>query len=127
MFNIVKGVFIFGEDMSEAKLLEKINKNSGAIEMIVKTVVVCCAIIGTIAIFLKDVQGLPPRVDRLESRVASLEMNYATYVARIDTSLNKLNNDFDMIKLQIIKQGMSHDEKVTRVIHEYPPPTKRKN
>jgi hypothetical protein len=106
--------------MSEKMLLEKINKNSGAIEAIIKTAVVCCAVIGAIAVFLNDVKGLPPRVDRLESRVASLEMNYATYVARIDTALNKLNNDLDMIKLQIIRQGMAHDEKVTRVIHEYP-------
>lgn len=106
--------------MSEAKLLEKINKNSSIIEMIIKTAVVCAVVIGTIAIFFNDMKGLPPRIDSLESRVAALELNNATYMARIDTSLNKLNNDFDMIKLQIIKQGMGINENVTRVIHEYP-------
>lgn len=101
-------------------LLEKINKNSGAIEAIIKTAVVCCAVIGAIAVFLNDVKGLPPRVDRLESRVAALEINSATYMARIDTLLNDLKSNFDLVKLQIIKQGMDHEGKVTRVIHEYP-------
>ena len=121
---MVKGVFLFGEDMSEAKLLEKINKNSGMIEIIVKTAVAVAVAIISVTLFLgsvKDViEEIPPRVDRLERRVEALELNNATYMARIDTSLSKLNNDFDMIKLQIIKQGMAHDEKVTRVIHEYP-------
>lgn len=110
--------------MSEAKLLEKINKNSGMIEIIVKTAVAVTVAIISVTLFLgsvKDViEEIPPRVDRLERRVEALELSNATYMARIDTSLNKLNNDFDMIKLQIIKQGMSHNESVTRVIREYP-------
>lgn len=60
-------------------------------------------------------KGLPSRVDGLESRVAALEINSATYMARIDTSLNDLKSNFDLVKLQIIKQGME-----TRVIYEYP-------
>ena len=47
-------------------------------------------------------------------------INSATYMARIDTSLNDLKSNFDLVKLQIIKQGMIHNESVTRVIHEYP-------
>lgn len=101
--------------MSEAKLLEKINKNSTVIEMIVKTAVVCVVIVGSIAVFFDDMKGLPSRVDGLESRVAALEINSATYMARIDTSLNDLKSNFDLVKLQIIKQGME-----TRVIYEYP-------
>lgn len=62
-----------------------------------------------------DMKGLPSRVDGLESRVAALEINSATYMARIDTSLNDLKSNFDLVKLQIIKQGME-----TRVIYEYP-------
>ena len=106
--------------MSEAKLLEKINKNSTVIEMIVKTAVVCVVIIGSIAVFFDDMKRLPSRVDSLESRVAALEINSATYMARIDTSLNDLKSNFDLVKLQIVKQGMAHEEKVNRVIHEYP-------
>lgn len=110
--------------MNEAKLLEKINKNSGMIEIIVKTAVAVAIAIISVTLFLGSVRDvieeIPPRVDRLERRVEALELSNATYMARIDTSLNKLNNDFDMIKLQIIKQGMAHNESVTRVIHEYP-------
>lgn len=96
-------------------MLEKINKNSTVIEMIVKTAVVCVVIVGSIAVFFDDMKGLPSRVDGLESRVAALEINSATYMARIDTSLNDLKSNFDLVKLQIIKQGME-----TRVIYEYP-------
>lgn len=96
-------------------MLEKINKNSTIIEMIVKTTVVCVVIVGSIAVFFDDMKGLPSRVDGLESRVAALEINSATYMARIDTSLNDLKSNFDLVKLQIIKQGME-----TRVIYEYP-------
>lgn len=85
------------------------------IEMIVKTAVVCVVIVGSIAVFFDDMKGLPSRVDGLESRVAALEINSATYMARIDTSLNDLKSNFDLVKLQIIKQGME-----TRVIYEYP-------
>lgn len=106
--------------MSEAKLLERINKNSGMIELIVKTAVVCVVIVGSIAVFFDDMKGLPSRVDSLESRVAALEINSATYMARIDTLLNDLKSNFDLVKLQIIKQGMEHEGKVTRVIYEYP-------
>lgn len=106
--------------MNEAKLLEKINKNGTVIEMIVKTSIVCVVIVGSIAVFFDDMKGLPSRVDSLESRVAALEINLATYMARIDTSLNDLKSNFDLVKLQIIKQGMIHNESVTRVIHEYP-------
>lgn len=83
--------------------------------MIVKTAVVCVVIVGSIAVFFDDMKGLPSRVDGLESRVAALEINSATYMARIDTSLNDLKSNFDLVKLQIIKQGME-----TRVIYEYP-------
>lgn len=83
--------------------------------MIVKTSIVCVVIVGSIAVFFDDMKGLPSRVDSLESRVAALEINSATYMARIDTSLNDLKSNFDLVKLQIIKQGME-----TRVIHEYP-------
>lgn len=96
-------------------MLEKINKNSTVIEMIVKTAAVCVVIVGSIAVFFDDMKGLPSRVDGLESRVAALEINSATYMARIDTSLNDLKSNFDLVKLQIIKQGME-----TRVIYEYP-------
>ena len=96
-------------------MLEKINKNSTVIEMIVKTSIVCVVIVGSIAVFFDDMKGLPSRVDGLESRVAALEINSATYMARIDTSLNDLKSNFDLVKLQIIKQGME-----TRVIYEYP-------
>lgn len=41
-------------------------------------------------------------------------------MARIDTLLNDLKSNFDLVKLQIIKQGMEHEGKVTRVIYEYP-------
>lgn len=83
--------------------------------MIVKTAIVCVVIVGSIAVFFDDMKGLPSRVDGLESRVAALEINSATYMARIDTSLNDLKSNFDLVKLQIIKQGME-----TRVIYEYP-------
>lgn len=83
--------------------------------MIAKTAVVCVVIVGSIAVFFDDMKGLPSRVDGLESRVAALEINSATYMARIDTALNDLKSNFDLVKLQIIKQGME-----TRVIYEYP-------
>lgn len=107
--------------MSETKLLQKIEKNSGAIELIIKTAVYLLVFVATVSIFFGDMKRLPNRVEALEGRVAALEINYSTYMAKIDTSLSKLNNDFDIIKMQIIKQGVSHERAVTRVVHEFAP------
>lgn len=105
--------------MSEAKLLEKINKNSGMIEIIVKTAVAVAVAIISVTMFLGDVKDIiekiPPKVETLEARVTALELNFASSLAKIESSLSRLEGDFNIIKTQLVKQGME-----TRVIYEYP-------
>lgn len=118
---MIKGVFLYGNGiMKEDKLLEKVEKNSGAIELIVRTALAMVVVIVSVTLFFGDIRGLPDEVKDVKARVAALELNYATYVTKIDTSMTKLVTDVDAIKMQFIKQGMAHEEKITRVIHEYP-------
>lgn len=98
--------------MKEQHIIEKINRNSGMIEMIVKTAVATLiavsSAVATVTLFWADMRDIPLKVKELEARVAAIELNSTASLAKIESILSRLEGDFLIIKTQIVRQGLEN-------------------
>ena len=112
--------------MKEEDILHRVGRNSKALWAVFGVLSMICIFVYRVSSYIYDTKDLPPRVkqvekdvdklkplpDRimsLENRTSALELQLATSVAKIESMLLEVRNDQNVIKTQIVKNGLEHN------------------
>ena len=111
--------------MKEEDIIQRVGRNSKALWAVFGVLSMICIFVYRVSAYIYDTKDLPPRVkqtekdieklkpipDRitsLENRTSALELQLATSVAKIESMLLEVRNDQNVIKTQIVRNGLEH-------------------